>query len=391
MLQAIKEFRIGRAQIFAGLLLLAFLAQCLWAASARKVSELEYEYISSGYRSAPEQGIRVTSPFTGLMAALPPHVLATLRNAVPAAIKPALGIPRRWVLRLPFVIFGLWLGGALWWVARRLFGDRGGYVALALYCFSPAMVMISSNIGPEVILAWSSFGLIYTAIGVAHTLYAPPRKWIPRILILGAAVGICLSTALWSFTVVLLAFAFMLYLSPGRRGRAFVVLIGASLFGLAILGVVSWIVGSPPLTSSALISPQPTRDLVANLGFILADAYWLPGNPFATVLQEAVLIALLVPALTAYGSWKRTRYFGNTAALIASFAIVLLFTLVPAIRIWNASLGLSFAFLFIGGVAADLLETSWQRPVVLTLAAFFVAKSVLALRLLSGWIHQNLI
>ena len=32
------------------------------------------------------------------------------------------------------------------------------------------MVMISSNIGPEIILAWSFFGLIYTAIGVAAPL-----------------------------------------------------------------------------------------------------------------------------------------------------------------------------------------------------------------------------
>ena len=76
----------------------------------------------------------------------------------------------------PFLIFGVWLGAALWWVARRLFEDHGGFVALALYCSSPAMVMIASNVGPEVVLAWSSFGLIYTAFGVAHTLYAPRRK-----------------------------------------------------------------------------------------------------------------------------------------------------------------------------------------------------------------------
>ena len=123
-------------------------------------------------------------------------------------------IPRPWLVRLPFVIFGVWLGAAVWWVARRLFDDAGGYVALGLYCSSPAMVMISSNIGPEIILAWSGFGLIYTAIGVAHTLLAPPKKWTARILLLGLAIGFSLSAQLWSFTVVLLALAFMIYLAP---------------------------------------------------------------------------------------------------------------------------------------------------------------------------------
>jgi len=33
------------------------------------------------------------------------------------------------------------LGGSLWYVARRLYGNAGGYIALALYCFSPAMIV----------------------------------------------------------------------------------------------------------------------------------------------------------------------------------------------------------------------------------------------------------
>ena len=42
-----------------------------------------------------------------------------------------------WLAAFPYLIFGLLLGGSLWYVARRLFGNAGGYVALALYCFSP--------------------------------------------------------------------------------------------------------------------------------------------------------------------------------------------------------------------------------------------------------------
>lgn len=360
--------------MFAGLLLLAFLGQCIWVAAGRKFTRLESEYIASGLPKQQGQQVDAASPLTGLAGALPVRLVSIIKREAPPSMKDALAMPRLGV-RLPFVIFGLWLGGALWWVARRLFGDRGGYVALALYCFSPAIVMISSNIGPEIILAWSSFGLIYTAIGVAHTLYAPPRKWAPRILILGAAIGICLSTALWSFTIVLLAFAFMFYLSPERRWQSAVVLLGASLVGLATLALASWAVGEPAFPSRTFITPWPSLDLVRNLGFVFADGY--------------ELAALLVLALTVYGSWGRVRYFGNTAPLIVSFAIVSLFALVPAIHLWEAALGLSFTFLFIGGIAADVLDTSWRRAVAVILAAILAVKCVLALRLLSVWIHQN--
>jgi len=391
VLKELREFKIGRPQIFAGLMLLAFLVQCLWVAAGRKFSDLEYHYMASGFRPAADQRLNnnAASPLTGLVAALPLRATAALRKILPDSMKSALAVPRTWLIRLPFVIFGLWLGGALWWVARRLYGDAGGYVALGLYCFSPAMVMISSNIGPEIILAWSSFGLIYTAIGVAHTVYAPPRKWLPRILILGTAIGVCLATALWAFSIVLLAFVFMLYLSPGRRKQSLIVLLGASLLALAIVAFVNWMAGSPAVAARALIKPRLTHDLINNLGFIFADAYWLPDHRLATIAQQAVLILLMVSALTTYGSWARARYFGNTAPLITAFIIVLLFALVPAIHIWDATLGLSFAFLFIGGIAADLLETSYHRLLGMTLAAILVLKSVLGLRLLSGWIHQN--
>ena len=389
MFQALREFRVGRPQVLAGLLLLAFLVQCLWTATGRRLSELEYDYMASGYRAAPAQS-NIHSPFTSVMAALPMRIVAGLKSVAPGSMQASLGVPRRWVVRLPFVIFGVWLGGALWWVARRLFGNAGGYVALALYCFSPAMVMISSNVGPEIILAWSIFGLIYTAIGVAHTIYAPPRKWAPRIIILGTAIGICLSTAVWAFTVVLLAFAFMWYLTPGRRRAAVGVLLASTTIGIAILWLTSWLAGTAPLTR-ALVTPQFTQELLANLGFMFADAYGLVVHPLITTAMKVLLIVLMAGALTTYGSWSRARYFGNTAPLITGFAVVFLFALVPSVHLWFATLGLSFTFLFVGGIAADLLETSWQGAIALSLAAILALRSVLALSLLYGWIHQNLI
>jgi len=384
MLQAAKEFQIGRPQVLAGLMLLAFAAQCLWVASNRKFSDLEYQYLGSGLARDTGREFRTESPFTSWVAAWPVRALRLVKAAAPASLGPALAIPRPWVIRLPFVVFGVWLGAALWWVSRRLFDDAGGYVALALYCSSPAMVMISSNIGPEIILAWSIFGLIYTAIGVAHTLYAPPRKWMPRIVILGLAIGLALSTALWSFTLVLLAMSFMVYLAPDRRRSVLVVLLGAGVIALAVFAYFTWWAGNTVAGVFRGFHPRATLALARNLGFVLSENYSVPGLRGVNV---GVLPIFFIVALTVYGAWGRSRYFGNTAPLLTAFASALLFALVPGVPVWSAALGLSFAFVFIGGIAADLLETTFQRSSRAILIAGFLLRVVLTISTLNFWIH----
>jgi Dolichyl-phosphate-mannose-protein mannosyltransferase len=377
MIQVVREFRVGRPQVFAGLMLLAFTTQCLWTANARKLSDLEYRYIAAGLTGRAEKAANL-SPFTGWVAALPVRFTSLARKIATPALSAALAVPRPWLLRLPFIIFGLWLGAALWWVARRLFDDEGGYVALALYCTSPAMITVSSNIGPEIILAWSAMGLIYTAIGVAHTLFAPPKKWVPRIAILGLSIGFALATVWWSITLVLLAFGYMMYLAPGCRRRALMVLASASVIGCAVWTAVYWMTGSAGLGVKALLAQRPTLEALGNLAFALSR--WTDGY---------VLVFLFIASLTAYGSWPRARYFGNTAPLVTGLTAVLLFSLVPAIRIWYATLGLSFVFIFVGGLAADFLETRFRRPVAIILVACLLLRAVLTVQALRSWV-QNL-
>src|ERR1700749_2315049 len=378
MFQILKEFKVGKPQLLAGLMLLAFLAQCLWVAKSRALSDLEYRYIDAGLPSAGTKPINI-SPFTGWVAALPVRLIPVVRKVATESINQALAVPRPWLLRLPFIIFGLWLGAALWWVAHRLFDDAGGYVALALYCTSPAMIKISSNIGPEIILAWSALGLIYTAIGVSHTLLAPPKKWVPRIVILGLSIGFALATAWWSFTLVLLAFGYMVYLAPGCRKKGLIVLTGASAIGCLVWAAAYWLTGSAGLSMKSVLAQKPTLEAVRNLAFALSaqtDGY--------------VLVLLFILAFTAYGSWPRARYFGNTAPLLTALIAVLLFSLVPAIRIWDATLGLSFVFIFIGGLAADLLGTQYRQAITLFLAAFFMVRAVLTILALTHGM-QNLV
>lgn len=377
MLTVANGFRVGRQQMIAGLMLLAFFCQCFWVAQKRHVSDVEFSYLAATHTRRPGEQSSITSPFTVLAASVPLRVTDILRRNGPVALRATLAVPRPWVLRLPFVVFGLWLGAALWWVARRLFGDEGGYIALALYCFSPAMVEISSNIAPEIILAWSSFGLIYTAIGVAHTVYSPPRKWPPRIVLLGLSMGIAVSTTLWAFTLVLLAFAFMFYLAPGRRRAALFVFACAAGVGVVVFAITAWLTGSGVLAFRALITPHLSWELLTNLGFALnrdSDGY--------------VLIALFILVFTTYASWKRARYFGNSAPLLTAFAAVFLISLVPALQLWPAALGVSFLFVFMGGVMADLLETDARRWFLWIIIAASVIKVVEDLKLLRWWVHQ---
>lgn len=221
--------------------------------------------------------------------------------------------------------------------------------------------------------------MIYTAIGVAHTLYAPPRKWIPRVLILGLSIGFALSTALWSVVVVVIALVFMLYLAPGRRRSALIVLLGALIVAAAVMGYFAWWAGPSATRSHGWVHPQPSRELVANFWFVLAD-----DDKYIIILT-----VLFIAALMTYAGWRRSRYFGNTAPLWTGLAIVLLFTLVPSIHMWNAPIGLSFSFVFIGGVAADLLETPAAKATRAILTAGILLRAVLTVRALILWTHQN--
>src|ERR1700756_3246485 len=101
MLQPVKGFTIGRPQVFAGLMLLVFFAECLWAAQGRRLSDLEYEYIASGFsRQAPSASAAQISdsPMTAWIAALPVRFSRVVRTVTPASLGVAFAIPKAWFL-----------------------------------------------------------------------------------------------------------------------------------------------------------------------------------------------------------------------------------------------------------------------------------------------------
>lgn len=347
------RFEIHRAQKLAAAFLLVFLIESLWLVAHLPLTMSETRNALAGEALwSHRQLLNARSPLipgdsilTLRCAGFLPSIARRFRqNAVEFNIYAP---PNRWLVRLPFVLFGLWLGAALWWVARRLFGDAGGYVALALYCFSPPVLLASATVDAAILAAWGLFGLVFTAIGVAHTLYAPAPKWRPRIALLGFAVGLTAAASVSAAIIgVLLAAGFMAYVAPKRRAPALVVLAISSGIGFVVL-LFCFGFNLRDLSAAALL---PNSEYLTLTGRRLMLFLNLPGG-----LLE---IVAFVSAVVVFCLWRRTRYFGNAAPLIAA---VLLPWWPGQFAAASALRAVPFALMFVGGIYADLLESRFFR------------------------------
>jgi hypothetical protein len=253
--------RFGRPQVLAGFLLLGFLAQCGWLL-VRGTPPLEMDSsqlfrVVEGLQQWSGQSVAGTPSVERMEAGTPTppeidHNEGYDPNHSPLwyllASVPLLGWTGTsqagsfhywgWLARAPYLVFGVLLGASLWYVARRLYGNAGGYIALALYCFSPAILRSSTlySAQPEMGAAWGAFGAIFTAIAVAHTLYAPREvvlwNW-RRILLLGLSLALAIGSQFSLIILLPLALGFMLYLAPTRRLAA--AAIWAAACGVAFL------------------------------------------------------------------------------------------------------------------------------------------------------------
>ncbi|MGD0932896.1 MAG: hypothetical protein ABR902_19810 [Candidatus Korobacteraceae bacterium] len=344
--------RIGAPQLIALVLLLIFALQCVWFIAHEPLSALEGVYIEAGLLQLEGYGNANSTQHTALVP-----LLAGLAARLSGAESHVDDFNRyRMAIRLPFMIVGMLLGASLWYVARRLYGNIGGYVALGLYCFSPLAIGCASQVGPAVVGAWGGFGLIFTSIAVAHTLYAPREvvlwNW-KRILLLGLSIAICVG-AQFSFWILLLpALLFMLWVAHIRRAAALVIFAAACVTGLVLLLPLygfRLVVFAKALTHADWLE-------VASRDFFSSGVSWLLSRYF---LENGLgLLVLAAVTLATFIGWKRTRFFGTAAPLIVS---VLLFSL--GLRMHFAAftfflLALPFLILFMAGVSADLLESRY--------------------------------
>jgi hypothetical protein len=377
--------RFGRPQFLAGLLLLAFLAEAAWLVRSdlrpRVGPQISEQYrIEGGWRQWHGEGI-AGAPYPNPKGAAIAQISeedgydtehSPLLSVI--SVAPLLPLPERfwttelsnywgWLPRLPFLACGLCLGASLWYVARRLCGNHGGFVALALYCFSPAMIQASAvwHTEPEIVAAWGAFGAIFTAIAVAHTLYAPREvvlwNW-RRIVLLGVSLAIATGAQFSMIVVVPLALAFLLYVAPVRRQAGLVIWLAACAVGFVLL------------FAAYFFHPQAFAESMRRAAFWGATwrAFAIPGV-YRYLAERIVfacpaLVVAMPVALATYAAWRRTRYFGNTAPLSVAVLFLVLGMAHPHVAGAGFLLAsVPFLFLFVAGVLADLMETSY-RPVV---------------------------
>ena len=380
--------RFGHPQVIAAALLLVFAAQCCWLVMRTDPRDVDANQLfrvqegllqirgdavagtpsmarlEAGIEDPPEiednEGYDPNhSPVWYLIAAAPLASWSQHGNNPPYVIR-----YWGWLARLPYLIFGLLLGASLWYVSRRLYGNQGGYIALTLYCFSPGILRGSTlwQAQPEMAAAWGTFGAIFTAIAVAHTLYAPREvvlwNW-RRILLLGLSLALAIGSQFSLVVLVPIALGFMLYLAPARRRAALAIWGAACLVALLLLLAsykfqlgVFW----QGLRHASFLS-FTWRTLT------MAEAY----RAGLLHLQQAaaILLVALPAAVVAYLLWPRTRYFGNTAPMLAAFLFLALGFCSPHYPgLGFYLMAMPFLFVFVAGIAADLLETK-ERKLVL--------------------------
>lgn len=366
---------IGKPQLFAAFLLCTFFSQSWWLVAHRPLDAeqaatgaigriLYNPALSTDYFPAIRDGI-IPCRIAGIVLAARDVIAPRYDDRTADSAGPALegaGIAALYhdrlnqqLLRWPFILCGLWLGGAIWWVARRLYGNPGGYVALALFAFSPLLIGYSAMARPEIVAAWAVFGIIFTAMGVGHTLYAPAAQCLPRIALLGIAIAVALGSNFGLWITVPLALGFMFYLAPGRRWAAVCALTLSASLAVVILWACYGFHG-------ALLAKMLARGMT--FPSALTGAWTAAAN---FTLPEALLALfygfLLMAALVTYFAWRRARYFGNTGPLLAALVLFLVVA-IPGARYRSVVVEIApLVFVFIAGIAADLLETRHRNLV----------------------------
>ena len=393
----IRRFQFNFPQRIAAGLLALFLLQGLWLTEHQTLTERDYQYARCGRetweRPSPLAGYYTTcgNIHDGILgyrlAGLPLTLNLLAERGLDLFRKPedrlfqASGTLSTWelrhqlthvllLLRLPFLLAGLMLGGGLWWVTRRLYGNLGGYTALALYCFSPAVLRACVAPNAEVLAALGVYGGVYTCIGVAHAMQGPRRKWRPRIVLLTAAFGLAAAAHIAALPVVaLLGLVLMAWVAEGRRSQVLPVML-AAVVG-ALLVVFACYGFSPDAFSYVFRS---------GAGFLWASLD--PARRFFSTLSNAGITVASAFGLVLYLGIRRARYFGNTAPLLcAVMLMVLVMTGVPGSPwLW----ALPFLLTFVGGVFADAYESPRGRLAVAAAGAIVLLQAVFCVLSLPG-------
>lgn len=366
----LRRFRFNLPQRIAAGLLAIFLLQGFWLVSRQTLTDSDYQYARCG-RETWEKPSPLAGYYTSCgnihdgilvyrLAGLPLTLNLLLERGFDLFRKPEDRVVQQggselstWelrhqmthillLLRLPFLFAGFLLGGCIWWVTRRLYGNLGGYTALALYCFSPAVLKACVSPNPEVLAALGVYGGVYTCIGVAHSMQGPARKWRPRIVLLTIIFGVTAAAHIAALPVAaMLGLVFMMWIAEGHRSQTLPVVIMSVVGGLVVLFACYGF--SPDAFSYVFRS---------SAGFL-----WFSADParrfFSTFANSGISLATCA-AFVLYLAVRRSRYFGNTVPLLCTAVLMLLVMTGAPGSPWLWSL--PFLLTFVGGVFADAYD-----------------------------------
>ncbi len=393
----LRRFHFNFPQRIAAVLLALFLIQGLWITAHQTLSDRDYQYTRCG-RETWEKPSPLAGYYTSCgnihdgilayrVAGLPLTLNLLAQRGLDLFRKPEDRVVQAstgqgsaelsvWelrhqmthvllLLRLPFLFCGAVLGAGLWWVTRRLYGNMGGYVALALYCFSPAILKACVSPNPDIFAALGVYGGIYTCIGVAHAMQGPRRKWRPRIILLTALFAIAAAAHIAALPVAaLLGLVLMVWIAEGRRSQLLPVVLLAS--GGALLLVFASYGFSPDAFSYVFRSAA---------GFVSVS--FEPAHRFFSTFSNAGILVAAIASAFLYLGVRRSRYFGNTAPLLCFLVLIALVTTGVQASPWLWSL--PFLLTFIGGVFADAFESQRGKIFIAAAASLMVLQAVLCI------------
>ena len=397
--QALRRFQFNLPQRIAAGLLALFLMQGFWLIGHQTLTDIDYQYARCG-RETWEKPSPLAGYYTSCgnihdgilayrLAGLPLTLNLLAERGLDLLRKPENRVVQEngelstWelrhqmthillLLRLPFLFAGFLLGGCIWWVTRRLYGNLGGYTALALYCFSPAVLRACVTPNPEVLAALGLFGGVYTCIGVAHAMQGPRRKWRPRMVLLTAIFGVAAAAHIVALPLAaLLGLAAVLWVAEGHRSRTLPVVVVAAAGALVLVFACY---GFSPDAYSYVF-----RSAAGFLWFSLD-----PARRFFSALANGGITIAACAAAVLYLSTRRSRYFGNTSPLLCALVcMVLVMTGSPGSPwLWAQP----FLLTFVGGALADAYDGPRGRWALGAAGAIVGLQAVLCMLSLPGLI-----
>jgi hypothetical protein len=395
----LRRFRFNLPQRIAATLLALFLLQGLWLTGRQTLTDLDYQYARCG-RETWERPSPLVGYYTSCgnihdgilayrLAGLPLSLNLLAERGLDHFRKPEDRVVQQtgglstWelrhqithillLLRLPFLFAGCLLGGCIWWVSRRLYGNLGGYTALALYCFAPAVLKACVTPNPEVLAALGVYGGVYTCIGVAHAMQGPRRKWRPRIVLLTLIFGVAAAAHIVALpAAALLGLVAMIWVAEGHRSQTLPVVL-AAVAGALVLVFACY--GFSPDAFSYVFR--------SSAGFVSLSLD--PARRFFSTLANAGVTVAACAAIILYFAARKSRYFGNTSPLLCALVLLALVMKGAPGSPWLWAL--PFLITFVGGVFADAYEGPRGRIALGAGVAMVLLQVVMCLLSLPGLI-----